>query len=242
MEPIADLPEGGPRERLSLHGRAALSDVELLAVLLGTGTSSAPVTVLASQLLEYAGNVHGLARLSLAELETHRGIGTTKAGRLLAAIELGTRIHARPLHHRQAVASSRDVAAALTPRLRDETREHFLAIALDAKNHPIAELSIALGGIVACSITPADVFRPVLRAAAVSVIFVHNHPSGDPFPSDADVAITRRLCQAGELLGIQVLDHLVLGRDGYFSFLDSGWMPRPGQPPVQGGGGAPALP
>jgi DNA repair protein RadC len=231
MEAVTDLPPGsGPRERLSMHGRSALSDADLLAILLGTGTSSVPVAVLASQLLEYAGGVHGLAKLSLAELETQRGIGNTKAGRLLAAIELGLRIHARPLERRQPVASSRDVAAALTPRLRDDDREHFLAIALDAKNQPLAELSVAIGGIIACSITPADVFRPVLRAAAVSVIFVHNHPSGDPQPSAADLAITRRLCQAGDLLGIQVLDHLVLGREGYFSFLDSGLMPRPKEP------------
>jgi DNA repair protein RadC len=223
MEPVLDFI--GPRERLSMHGRSALSDAELLAVLLGTGTSSAPVAVLASQLLDYAGGVHGLARLSLTELETQRGIGSTKAGRLLAAIELGARIQTRPLDRRQAIASSRDVAAALTPRLREDSREHFMAIALDAKNHPIAELSVAIGGIVACSITPADVFRPVLRAAAVSVIFIHNHPSGDPLPSDADVSITERLCQAGDLLGVQVLDHLVLGREGYFSFLDSGLMP-----------------
>jgi DNA repair protein RadC len=225
MEAAAELAGIGPRERLSMQGCAALSDGELVAVLLGTGTRSAPVAVLASQLLEFSGGLHGLAKLSLSELESQRGIGSTKATRLMAAVELGARIQSRPLDRRQAIASSRDVAAALTPRLREDSREHFLAIALDAKNHPVAELTVAMGGLVACSVTPADVFRPVLRAAAVSVIFVHNHPSGIPEPSEADVSVTERLCQAGALLGVNVLDHLVLGRDGYFSFLDAGLMP-----------------
>jgi DNA repair protein RadC len=214
----------GPRERLSLHGRAALSDAELVAVLLGTGASATPVSVVACRLLEYAGGLHGLARLSVAELETQPGIGTTKACRVLAALELGMRLQARPLERRRPITSSRDVAAALQPRFVNEPREHFIAIALDAKNHPVAELAVAVGGIVACSISPSDVFRPVLRAAAVSVLFVHNHPSGDPSPSDADVAITERLWRAGELLGVQVLDHVILGREGYFSFLDAGLM------------------
>jgi DNA repair protein RadC len=224
MEPIIDAGTPGARERLALHGRAALSDAELIAILLGTGTSAAPVAIVAARLLEYAGGLSGLAQLSVAELETQPGIGTTKACRLLAAMELGTRTHVRPLERRKPITSSRDIAAALSPRFDHETREHFLAIALDAKNHPLAELTVAIGGIAACSVAPADVFRPVLRAAAVSVLFVHNHPSGDPAPSEADVAITQRLWRAGDLLGVQVLDHVILGRDGYFSFLDAGLM------------------
>ncbi|HEX4353435.1 MAG TPA: DNA repair protein RadC [Polyangiales bacterium] len=224
MEPIVDVELPGPRERLALHGRAALSDAELVALLLGTGTSTAKVSIVAARLLEYSGGLHGLTRLSIAELETQPGIGTTKASRLLAAIELGARVHARPLERSRPITSSRDVAAALSPRLVDETREHFIAIALDAKNCPLAEVLVAIGGISACSVAPADVFRPVVRVAAVSVLFVHNHPSGDPQPSEADVAITDRLRRAGALLGVQVLDHVILGRGAYFSFLDAGLM------------------
>jgi len=224
MDPILDTFVPGPRERLSLHGRASLSDAELVALLLGTGTSGTPVGVVACRLLEYAGGLHGLARLSLTELESQSGIGTSKACRLLAALELGMRLRTRPFERRRAITSSRDVAAALQARFLDEPREHFIALALDAKNQPIAELAVAVGGLVACSISPSDVFRPVLRAAAVSVLFVHNHPSGDPTPSDADLAITERLWRAGELLGVQVLDHVILGREGYFSFLDAGLM------------------
>ena len=141
---------------------------------------------------------------------------------MLAAVELGARIQSRPLERRRPIATSRDVAAALSPRLSAESREHFLAVALDAKNQPLAELTIAIGGLSACAVLAADVFRPVLQAAAVSVIFVHNHPSGDPTPSEADLAITERLCRAGEVLGIGVLDHVVLGAQDYFSFADAG--------------------
>lgn len=224
----------GPRERLALHGRAALSDAELLAVLLGTGANGAPVTVVASRLLDFAGGLHGLARMSVAELCSQLSIGTTKACRILAAIELGTRLHTRPLDQRRPISSSRDVAAALQARFVDEPREHFIAIALDAKNQPVAELPVAIGGMLACAVLPSDVFRPVLRAAAVSVLFVHNHPSGDPTPSEADVSITERLWRAGELLGVNVLDHVILGRDSYFSFLDAGLMARFGAQPSAG--------
>jgi DNA repair protein RadC len=212
----------GPRERLAMYGRAALSDSELLAILLGTGSQASPVGVTAERLLEHAGGLHGLARLSLAQLEAQTGIGLTKACRVLSAVELGTRMLARPFERRRAISSSRDVDAALRPRFAHETREHFLALALDAKNHPLAELTIGIGGVLACAVAPADVFRPVLQAAAVSAIFVHNHPSGDPQPSDADVAITERLCHAGQVLGVAVLDHVILAADGYYSFADAG--------------------
>jgi DNA repair protein RadC len=216
----------GPRELLALHGVASLSDAELIALLLGTGSQLMPVAVLAAQLLERAGGLRGLARSSLAELEAVPGIGSSKASRLLAALELGVRVQSQPFLRARPLTSSGDVFAALGPRFRSETCEHFLAIALDAKNHPLCELAIARGGLLACSVTPSDVFRPVLRAAAVSVVFVHNHPSGDPVPSEADITITERLWRAGELLGVSVLDHIVLGRDGYYSFADEGVMAR----------------
>ncbi|MET0387670.1 MAG: DNA repair protein RadC [Polyangiales bacterium] len=226
MEPSIDTLELGPRERLALHGRAALSDADLIAVLLGTGLQSLPVGVLAGRILADAGGLHGLARLPLSQLEAQTGIGLTKACRLLAAFELGARGQAQPFERKRPLTSSRDVAAALRPRFLHEVREHFLAIALDAKNRPLAELTVAVGGLASCAITPADVFRPVLQAAAVGVIFVHNHPSGDPAPSEADVAVTERLCRAGEVLGISVFDHVVLGEPDYFSFADAGWLAR----------------
>lgn len=224
----------GPRERLAMHGHSILSDAELLAVLLGTGAPAQPVEVVAVRLLERAGTLQALGRCSYAQLRTQTGVGATKACRLLAAFELGRRALCRPLEPGRPLLSSRDVDAALRPRFAGETREHFLAIALDVKNQPVAELSIAIGGLAACAITPADVFRQVLRVAAVSVIFVHNHPSGDPTPSEADLAITERLCRAGELLGVYVVDHVVLGAEESFSFADAGLMSG-----VHGSGSAP---
>jgi DNA repair protein RadC len=212
----------GPRERLAMYGRAALSDSELIAILLGTGSHAQPVGVTAERLLERAGGLHGVARLSFAQLEAQTGIGVTKACRVLSAVELGTRMLARPFERRRPINNSRDVDAALRPRFASEAREHFLALALDAKNQPLAELTIGIGGSLACAVAPADVFRPVLQAAAVSVIFVHNHPSGDPLPSEADVAITERLCRAGQVLGIAVLDHIIVAAEGYYSFADAG--------------------
>ncbi|HET8937107.1 MAG TPA: DNA repair protein RadC [Polyangiales bacterium] len=212
----------GPRERLAMYGRAALSDSELIAVLLGTGSHAFPVGLTAERLLDHAGGLHGVARLSVAQLGAQTGIGVTKACRVLSAVELGMRVSTRPLERRRAITCSRDIDTALRPRFLHEPREHFLAVALDAKNQPVAELTIAIGGSIACAIAPADVFRPVLQAAAVSVIFVHNHPSGDPHPSEADVAITERLCHAGQVLGVAVLDHVVLGAQGYYSFADAG--------------------
>jgi len=220
LEPASTLI--GPRERLAMYGRAALSDSDLIAVLLGTGSHNMPVGITAERLLEQAGGLHGLARLSVAQLGAQTGIGVTKACRLLSAVELGARVSSRPFERSRAIASSRDIDAALRPRFAQEPREHFLAIALDAKNHPLAELTIGIGGSIACAIAPSDVFRPVLQAAAVSVVFVHNHPSGDPHPSEADIAITERLCHAGQVLGVAVLDHVILGSASYYSFADAG--------------------
>ncbi len=205
-----------------MSGVASLSDVDLIAILLGTGVSTEPVGVVAARLLERAGGLHGLLRLGVSELGEQVGIGPSKACRLRAAVELGARLSSRPLQRQKPITSSRDVDAALRSRLRGELREHFIAVPLDAKNHPLAELEIAIGGLLACCITPSDVFRPVLREAAAAVIFAHNHPSGDLTPSDQDIGITHRLVRCGELLGVTVLDHLIVGENGYFSFLDAG--------------------
>jgi DNA repair protein RadC len=205
-----------------MSGEQALSDAELLAVLLGTGAPGDPVGIVAQRLLEQNGGLSGLRHAGLAAISACPGIGITKACRLRAAIELGVRLAARPLHRGEPVRSSLDVVAVLRPRLRDASREHFFALTLDAKNRPVAEILIAVGGLTACAVAPADVFRLVLREPAAGVIFAHNHPSGEPSPSAEDVSMTERLRQAGALLGLKVLDHVILGHDGHFSFLDAG--------------------
>lgn len=212
----------GPRERLMLSGEQVLSDAELVAVLLGTGSARDPVGVVAERLIERVGGLHGLKRAGLSALSESSGIGLGKACRLRAALELGTRASARPLHPSTPLHHSRDVADALRARLADEGREHFFAFALDVKNRPVAEILVAVGGLSACAVSPADVFRLVLREPAAGVIFAHNHPSGEPTPSSEDVSVTERLQKAGALLGVHVLDHVILGRAGHFSFLDAG--------------------
>jgi DNA repair protein RadC len=212
----------GPRERLAMYGAPSLSDVELIAVLLGTGSRHQPVALVAAELLSCVGGLRALSKLGVDAIAAHPGIGPGKACRLQAALELGTRLAEEPLSRERSIRCSRDVDAALGPRLRGADREHFVAVALDAKHRPLRILDVAVGGLTACAVTPADAFRPLLREAAAGVIFAHNHPSGEPSPSDEDVAITRRLRRAGRLLGVPVLDHVIVARDGYFSFLDAG--------------------
>lgn len=220
----------GPRERLRSVGEKRLSDAELLAVLLGTGSRMEPVGVLATRVLHELGGLNGLAKVRPGALEELSGLGPTKASRIVAALELGRRVATRPLSRKVRITSSRDVDAAYRPRLGDSDVEHFVAIALDAKHRPIGEIEVARGGLSACPVAPADVFRALLREAASGVVLVHNHPSGEPSPSPEDVALTDRLERAGELLGVPVLDHVIIGREGYFSFLDAGLVSPPRSP------------
>jgi DNA repair protein RadC len=215
----------GARERLQSVGRSALADVELVALLLGTGTREEHVSVLAARILHEAGGLEGLSRLGVGALAGLKGVGTSKATRVLAALELGVRVSTRPLRAAEPIRSSRDVVAAISPRLSEAEVEHFVAIPLDARNRALGELRLSVGGLSACPVKPRDVFRALLREAAHGVIFAHNHPSGEPNPSEDDIALTRRLEQAGALLGVRVLDHIIVGREGYFSFLDAGLLP-----------------
>jgi DNA repair protein RadC len=205
-----------------MSGAESLGDAELLAVLLGTGCADEPVSVVATRLLESAGGLRNLFRLGLQEMSGQTGIGPGKACRISAALELGRRAAARPLDRGKRITCSRDVVDALGARLAGAVREHFWVIALDTKNRPLAEIEVAVGALSACALSPADVFRPVLREPCSSVVLVHNHPSGEPSPSAQDLALTRRLGRAGELMGIGVLDHVILADRGYFSFCDAG--------------------
>lgn len=232
METEADMPmQEGPRERLRRVGTEALSDEELIALVLGTGTVREPVTVLAARLLRESRGLAGLTRSGAGELAKIGGIGESKAARLIASLELGRRVHDVPWNPGPRIESSRDVDALLRSRLAGAEVERFVALPTDAKNRVIAELTIARGGLSACPVVPADVFRAILREAASSVVFAHNHPSGDATPSADDIALTDRLVRAGALLGVRVLDHVIVGREGYFSFVDAGLLTQGGLDP-----------
>lgn len=217
----------GPRERLAQVGAERLGDAELLAVLLGTGAPGEPVGVLAARLIEEAGGLAGLERMGVGALSRLPGIGRSKAARVVAALEIGRRVASSAPNRGDRIGSSRDVDALLRPRLVREASEHFIALPLDARNRPIGEIRVAVGGLLACPVAPSDVFRALVREAAAAVIFAHNHPSGEPSPSPEDLALTERLCRAGDLLGVRVLDHVILGHEGYFSFLDAGLLGGP---------------
>jgi DNA repair protein RadC len=218
--------EHGPRERLRDEGVERLSDAELVALVLGTGTVREPVSVLAARLIDEGRGLHGLARLGVGALATRNGVGASKAARIVAAIELGRRA-AKTIDRGDRIGTSRDVFERVAARIADADVEHFVVLPLDARMRVLAVVSVARGTVSACPVSPADAFRAVLREAAVAVVFAHNHPSGDPDPSAEDLVLTERLVAAGDVLGIKVLDHVIVARERYFSFLDAGLLRSP---------------
>jgi DNA repair protein RadC len=213
-----------PREKLLDHGAAALSAVELLAVLLRTGTEGGTVLDQARAVFERCGHrLRGLGGLGLRELCSVKGVGPAKAAQLLALVELAKRFGEEEFAPGMAFKGSHDVYAHFRARLADERHEQFFAVLLDNRNRKIKDVRISQGSLTASIVHPRDVYLPVIRESAAAVIFVHNHPSGDPTPSAEDFEITRRLREVGELVGVRVLDHLVIGRGRYVSFVDDGY-------------------
>lgn len=212
----------GPREKLASRGSAGLSDGELVAILLGTGTAQRPAPALAEQLLCRLGGLQGLLHANLEQLAGVSGVGTGKAARIAAALELGRRASAQPLPRGGRLSSSEDVYRAFGPLLSHVRHEELWAIALDVRQRILSRILLARGGLSACPVSAADVFRPLIQSGASATILVHNHPSGAPDPSADDLLLTERLAQAGELLGIALLDHVIVAAEGYFSCLDAG--------------------
>jgi DNA repair protein RadC len=207
-----------PRERLWSLGAVALTTAELLAIVLGTGGGGQNVLAVASALLEGSeGSLRRLARRPAAELLRSRGIGPTKAGRLLAAIELGVR-HAR--EQRPSVTRIRepeDVVHLLGDKLRDLQVEEFHLLALDSQSQVLRDVLVTRGLLNSSLVHPREVFRPAIAEAAAGIIVVHNHPSGDPTPSQADIQMTKAIVQIATPLGIAVHDHIIVGKDGHAS-------------------------
>lgn len=196
-------------------GVASLSDVDLLALLLATGAAGHPVGLVAQDLLDQVGGVERLERVGPYRLAQQRGIGLVKATRLLAAIELGRRVTLRSLSdERQVVGSFEAVAAWAQPRLAGLDHEEVWLLCLDGKNALRSARRIAQGGLHGCALRPADVLRPALEDAASGIVIVHNHPSGDPTPSLADIEMTRALVEACQILGLHLLDHVIVARSG----------------------------
>jgi DNA repair protein RadC len=195
-----------------------------MAILLRIGRRDFSAIDVAMELLEQVDGLQGLANRGLDELCRVRGIGPAKAVQLQAAIELGKRVLAMPLSTGTRIGSSHDVFRHYYPMLRDLRHELFKAILLDAKHSIIRDTTVSKGSLTLSIVHPREVFSLAIREAAAAVIFLHNHPSGDPQPSDEDRLLTSRLVAAGNLLGIKVLDHLIIGDGRYVSFADQGWL------------------
>ncbi len=221
---IHDLPvPERPRERLQKLGPEALSAQEILALIMGRGISGESVMVTAQRLLSHFGNLKGIANASVEELSQVRGIGLAKAAQLKAAFELANRLEGYvETGEKPVVKSPADVAALVRPRLRDKKKEYFLALLLDTRNQLIKLAEISVGSLDTSIVHPREVFKEAIAASAASVIFVHNHPSGDAEASEDDVKLTKRLAQAGELVGIDVLDHIIIGDRQYLSLKGKG--------------------
>ncbi|MGE3152568.1 MAG: DNA repair protein RadC [Nitrospiraceae bacterium] len=213
-----------PRERLLRDGADSLTDAQLLAIVLRVGRRQASAVEVALDLLSRTDGLQGISRMGADALCRIPGIGPAKTAQLKAAIELGKRALAQPLSTGQPIRSSGDVFHAYASQLRDLRHETFRLLLLDAKHALIRETVISEGTLTASLVHPREVFSVAVRESAAAVICVHNHPSGDPTPSAEDRTLTRRLQDAGEVLGIPVLDHVVIGDGRYVSFADRGWM------------------
>jgi DNA repair protein RadC len=222
---IKDWPEEDrPREKLLNRGADSLTDAELLAILLRTGNGSTGQSALdhARVLLKQFDGFAGIDRASAAEIRTVKGIGPAKMAQLKAAAEIGRRLGQKKWEAGKSLRSSEEVFCHFRGRLASQKHELFYVVLLNNKNRKIRDVKISEGSLTASLVHPREVFNPVIRESAAAVIFVHNHPSGDPAPSPEDVEITRRLKEVGEVMGIRVLDHVVIGRDRYYSFSDRG--------------------
>lgn len=201
-----------PRERLAKFGAEALSTQELLAVLLGRGTRGESIMVMVQRLLADFGGPKGLAQASFEELRARKGIGMAKAAQIKAAVEIGRRLQSYPDEEKKGpITNADDAVKVLQRELADKKKEHFCTIYLDARNRVIDTSRVSIGSLTSSVVHPREAFTEAIASKAASIIFVHNHPSGDVQPSDDDIEITRRLVKAGEVLGIEVLDHIIVG-------------------------------
>lgn len=211
-----------PRERLLRHGAWTLSSQELIALVIGSGTAGASAVEIAQGLLTRYASLIDVAGRDMAELCSVDGMGPAKAAALCAAFELSHRIQAEPFAERTSVTSPAILARTLMPRLRQRRTETFIVVLLNAANQIIRQVNVSDGSLNAVLIHPREVFRLAIAESAAAIILAHNHPSGNTEPSDEDIAITRQLVEAGRIVDIRILDHVIIAGDDYTSFVERG--------------------
>lgn len=216
------LPDDRPREKLSRHGASALGDNELVALVIGHGFRRGGALAIAADVLAACGGLHGLARSTCDDLRRTPGVGQAHAARIVAAVEMGRRTMTLAPSARPQIRNARDAAAYLLPRYGAYGTEQFGVVLLDTKYRLLRTSVLAVGTLNSSAVQPREVFREAVRGGAAAIVLFHNHPSGDPDPSPEDIELTRRLAAAGTLMGIDVLDHVVLGDVRYCSFKESG--------------------
>ncbi len=220
---ITNWPENErPRERLIKYGAGHLSDAQLLAIILRTGSRERGVMELSLALLEAFKSLRSIDSASAAELSSIKGLGTAKISQIKAAFELGKRLMSESSDGKPVFSSSQSIYSYFSPRFKNLKKEIFVAVFMDAKNRLLREYKVSEGTLTNSPIHPREAFKEAIRESAASVIFVHNHPSGDPAPSRDDIAVTGRLKSAGEIIGIQVLDHIIIGDGTYVSLREQG--------------------
>lgn len=220
---IKDLPQSErPRERLEHYGANALSAAELLAIVLRSGTRGESVLRLADRLLSTHGDLAGLARASFDELQTTNGVGVAKAAQIKAALELGKRLLVTAPQERPQVKSPADAANLVMVEMGLLEQEHLRVLLLDTRNRVLKVHPVYKGSLNTSAVRVGEIFREAIRSNAAALIVVHNHPSGDPTPSPEDVSITRNIVEAGRLLNVDVLDHLIIGQQRFVSLKERG--------------------
>lgn len=213
-----------PRERLTRQGAASLSNQELLAILLRTGTKEASVLVLANRILSSFDKIQDIKYATIEELMKVKGVGNAKAVQILAAAELGKRIYSKHSESRFTIRSPEDAAGYLMTEMTSLTQENFVVLFLNVKNEVLHKQTIFIGSLNSSIVHPRDIFREAVKRSAASIICAHNHPSGNPSPSPEDIDVTKRLMEAGSLMGIELLDHVIIGDHQFISLKEKGYM------------------
>lgn len=213
-----------PRERLIRQGADSLSNQELIAILLRTGTKEESVLMLANRILQSFDKIQDLKDATLEEMMSVKGVGQAKAVQILAAVEIGKRLYRKHSEGRYVIKSPEDVAAFLMTDMSSLLQEHFVVLFLNVKNEVLHKQTIFIGSLNSSIVHPREIYREAVKRSAASIIAAHNHPSGNPSPSPEDIDVTKRLVEAGSIIGIDLLDHIIIGDHRFISLKEKGYM------------------